>query len=330
MGRCIPGTMYRHHVSTMSITIACLCQQDGVFLVISASCDHHVYNNSVFVPTGRCIPGYRHHVITMSITIVCLCQHDGVLLALYIGIMTVYSWHYLSASCEHHVYNNSVFVPKGRCIPGTIYRHHVSNMSIKIACLCQPDGVPLVLSIGIKTVYSLHYISASCEHHVYNNKRVCANRTVYSWYYLSASCEHHFYNKSVYVPTGRCIPCDIFRRIPARYVFLGVSVLGALTTNIMRASMSVAIVAMVRTTNTTTNSSLQTDTDTCPGQEVVTSSPGSKLDKKSLLVLCDVIKAWDVATLPPWDFLITHTWCQFGDSKRQVETGIDRDLETLS
>nr|CAD7578221.1 unnamed protein product [Timema californicum] len=44
----------------------------------------------------------------------------------------------------------------------------------------------------------------------------------------------------------------------------------------MRVSMSVAIVAMVRTTNTTTNSSLQTDTDTCPGQEVVTSSTGSK------------------------------------------------------
>nr|CAD7264187.1 unnamed protein product [Timema shepardi] len=67
---------------------------------------------------------------------------------------------------------------------------------------------------------------------------------------------------------GRCVP--------ARYVFLAISVLGALTTSIMRVSMSVAIVAMVKTSNTTTNSSLQTDTDTCPGQEVVTSSSGSK------------------------------------------------------
>nr|CAD7446760.1 unnamed protein product [Timema bartmani] len=97
------------------------------------------------------------------------------------------------------------------------------------------------------------------------------NTTLHNAIATTHTPKHHVDNNSVFVPTGRCIP--------ARYVFLIVSVLGALTTSIMRSSMSVAIVAMVKATNTTTtttNSSLHTDTDTCPGQEVATSASGSK------------------------------------------------------
>nr|CAD7408911.1 unnamed protein product [Timema cristinae] len=124
-------------------------------------------------------------------------------------------------------------------------------MSITIACLCQQDGVFLAIYIGIMWAPRLMgstSITIAC---------LCQQDGVFLAIYIGI----------MWAPR-RCIP--------ARYVFLAVSVLGALTSSIMRVSMSVAIVAMVRTTNTTTNSSLQTDTDTCPGQEVVTSSSGSE------------------------------------------------------